>query len=76
MQAKGLGHKIFRLCCFEVTVSHLLMQLEHLLLSLHISSVHVVAAHLVLILEQQLSVCHSGCVLDVLEVPDALQPYE
>ena len=53
-------------------MSHLLMQLEHLLLSLHISSIHVVAAHLILILKQQLPICHCGCVLDVLEVPDAL----
>ena len=64
------------MCCYEVKVSHLLMQLEHLLLSLHVSSVHVVAAHLVLILEQQLPVCHGGGVLDVLEVPDALYMYK
>lgn len=62
------------MCCSEVTLAHLLMQLEHLLLSLHISSVHVVAAHLILVLEQQLPICHGRRVLDVLEVPNALQP--
>ncbi len=53
----------------------LLVELEHLLLGRHISLVHVVAAHLILILEQQLPVCQIWRVLDVLEVLDALQQF-
>ena len=57
-------------------VPHLFVQLKHLLLGGHLSLVHVVAAHLILVLEQQLPICEGRRVLDVLEVLHSLQQHE
>ena len=52
---------------------YLLVQLKELLLSWHICLVQVVAAHLILILEQHLPIRQTWGVLDVLEMLHPLQ---
>ena len=52
----------------KMKTQHLLVQLKELLLGGHISVVQIIAAHLVLVLQQHLSIGERGGVLDVLEV--------
>lgn len=52
---------------------HLLVQIEALPLALHVGLVQVVAAHLILVLHEQLPICHVLGVLDVFEVRNPLQ---
>lgn len=57
------------------SIAHLLVEVEELLLGGDIRVVEVVAAHLVLVLEQHLPVCQRGRVPDVLEVRHALHAH-
>ena len=59
--------------CRSGLKANLFVQLKALPLPLDIGFVQVVAAHLILVLHEQLPIGHAGCVLNVLEMLHPLQ---
>ena len=52
--------------------THLFVQLKALPLTLNICLIQIIAAHLILILHEELPICHVSGVLNVLEMWDTL----